>query len=244
MNRLNKSKSLNEIAQEWDNVCERRNDIIEAGQDFSLTGVTSPCIIQNITQHSKCNILDIGCGTGYLSNLLCEHSNAVVAIDISPKSIEIASHRYERENLLFLSSSVQDFEPQIPIDICVANMVLMTEPDVVSLLKSVHRILEKNGRFIFIITHPCFWPKYWGYDDASWFSYSEEICIQNEFATSLSSKLGITTHIHRPLEYYTSAIIDQGFVIESVQEPRPSEVPPENYHFDYPRFLCICCKKQ
>jgi 2-polyprenyl-3-methyl-5-hydroxy-6-metoxy-1,4-benzoquinol methylase len=42
------------------------------------------------------NILDLGCGTGEFSRLLARRANRVIAIDLSPNSIEIARQKSQQ----------------------------------------------------------------------------------------------------------------------------------------------------
>ena len=39
------------IASEWDHICEVRERLIQSGLDFSLTGVTAPCIEKYVLRH-------------------------------------------------------------------------------------------------------------------------------------------------------------------------------------------------
>ena len=48
MNKKTNKKTLNEIVCEWNKVSSKRQEIIEAGKDISLTYVTSPSIIRNL----------------------------------------------------------------------------------------------------------------------------------------------------------------------------------------------------
>ena len=48
---------------------------------------------------TKCQtVLDLGCGTGQFSRLLAERANRVVAIDLSPNSIQIAKQKSQQFN--------------------------------------------------------------------------------------------------------------------------------------------------
>lgn len=242
--KLTHQKNLIDISKEWDEVCLKRVESIEANQDFSLINVNIPCIINHLPYCNIENILEVGCGIGYLSNILSERCNQVIGIDISRKSIEFARNTYHNNNLQFEITSIQDYKPTIKIHTCIANMVLMTDPNIVQSLNAIYNIIEKNGSFLFTITHPCFWPKYWGYDIAPWFDYNNEIFIENEFSTSQNKNLGITTHIHRPLNFYFNLINETGFTIEKIIEPYPIKELPQNYSYSYPRFLFMLCAKK
>lgn len=241
-NKVN-TRSLNEIKNEWDTISEKREEIIELGKDISLTCVTSPCILNEIEKTKPSIILDVGCGTGYLTSKLSELCDFCYGVDISEKSIKKAKEKYSSPKINFINSSISNTNIDTLVDICVSNMVIMTDPEWKESLKRIFELLKSDGYFMLMLTHPCFWPLYWKYSDKSWFDYNREIYIQHEFSTSLSESLGVSTHIHRPLSLYIKTIIETGFDIISIEEPQPIENTPLEYHYDYPRFLFIKCKK-
>jgi hypothetical protein len=57
-------------------------------------------------------------------------------------------------------------------------MTLMTAPDLRAFAKALATLLQARGRFVAILTHPCFWPRYWGYEEEPWFHYEREIFIE------------------------------------------------------------------
>ncbi len=239
MNKLNR----NDIASEWDTVCLARQNLIDNGCDPSLIWVNIPCIIRNLPTTKVGKILDIGCGTGYLTNELLKFSLKCVGIDISKKSIDIACSRYNEESLNFYQSSICDFRYKSKFDLCVANMVFSSDPEFNISIKNVFNLLKKNGHLLLTLPHPCFWPKYWGYEKEDWYDYNSEIYVKNNFHTSWSNDIGFITQIHRPITMYLNNLIDCGFQIIKIEEPLPIKGFPQNYVYEYPRFLFIKCKK-
>lgn len=159
---------------------------------------------------------------------------------MSRKSVDNASKCYkEIENVRFFQSSIQDYKSDSFFTTCTANMVLMTDPDYSDDLQAIHSLLSDGGNFVFSITHPCFWPHYWGYQNKPWFNYRKECYIEKEFSTSLSQSIGVTTHIHRPLSFYLNGLNGAGFRIAEIIEPYPIASPPPHYYFDVPRFLHV-----
>ena len=232
------------IASEWDHICEVRERLIQSGLDFSLTGVTAPCIEKYVLQYQRDEVVDIGCGSGYLTARIAPFCNHITGIDISPHSIELAARDYSRDNITFICNSIQEFSSDKQVDMCIANMVLMSEPDIRGFLRATQNILADGGHFLMMITHPCFWPRYWGYEKEPWFSYKEELFIAEEFVTSLSpDTMGEITHIHRPLSQYIQELYAAGLQVKTIDEPYPvGEIPP-NYSFDFPRFLFVLAVK-
>ena len=118
-------------------------------------------------------------------------------------------------------------------------MVFMDDPEWKDSLIHIVEMLAPKGRLLMTITHPCFWPKYWGYQDEPWFNYSEEIFIQGDFSITMEKQIGITTHIHRPLSSYLSTLIQTGLKIEKIAELTSEKAMPSTDKQKYPRFIFI-----
>lgn len=243
MARKSRNKSSADISREWDVICHARQAVIEQGKDISLTAVTAPCILRNVGNDHPHRLLDVGCGSGYLTSRLSEVVDDCLGIDISGESIKLAQKLYSADNLQFQCSSIAEFNTDAPFDACVSNMVFMSDPDWLGSIRHIFDLLKPDGRLYFTITHPCFWPRYWNYQNESWFDYRQEIFIEGDFGTSLAKSIGTTTHIHRPMSQYFNGIISSGFTIESVEEPYPVKAVPEGYTYEYPRFLFFKCRK-
>lgn len=236
-------KNRQDISAEWDRICFERQSIIEQGKDLSLTTVTCPCILRNLKPLNPKNVLDIGCGTGYLTYQLAGITSKCTGIDFSDRSIQIAKTHYRRDNLTFECCAIEDFTPSEHFDACVANMVFTSTANWLEILEHIHNLMSEDGHFLLTVTHPWFWPRYWGYQNEPWFDYKKELHIEHDFKTSLSTSIGTTTHIHRSLSQYINGIISAGYAIEKIEEPYPTVSTPSEYHYDYPRFLFIQCKR-
>ena len=118
-------------------------------------------------------------------------------------------------------------------------MSLMTTPSLSDFAQALGKVLRPGTRFAAVLTHPWFWPRYWGYEKASWYSYEREIFVEAEFVTSTCSTEVVTTHVHRPLEQYARAFAEEGFVLERVVEPMPSAEVEALYPkgWEFPRFI-------
>lgn len=242
MNRKVNSKTIQDIAKEWNLICHQRDAVIDTGKDISLTCVTAPCILSNLKEKTG-SVLDLGCGTGYLTNKISQCCDICYGIDASENSIEIAKHKYTNSKIVFINNTIVDFQPNILFDVCVANMVFMTDPNLYDSLANVFKLLKSGGMLLATITHPCFWPIYWNYFNEPWFDYNTELFIQHDFTTSLSSSIGVTTHIHRPLSMYINLLKKVGFEIETLEELQPLYETPKEYRYEYPRFIFLKCKK-
>ena len=149
----------------------------------------------------------------------------------------------------FVLGDIEELKPKGEGDffsLAVANMSLMAVVHLDKCIDALARSLRPGGRLVFTITHPCFWPQYWNYSK-EWFCYGEENVIEAPFHISLDhSDQFLTTHVHRPLNYYISTLESSGFRIVRMLEPMPSSAVEKLYPrpWEYPRFLGAMCVRQ
>ena len=243
-------KSRSEIEREWDAIAPVRDFQISQGKDISFLKVLLPAIEQLTINSDFSHVLDVGCGVGFVTEAFSNRANYIVGVDLSKRSIELAQKRLtSSRHAHFYSKSVEEFAQQTAshsFSLAIANMTLMTALDLLSLLRSVARLLRTGGHFVFTITHPCFWSHYWGYDTADWFNYNQEIVVEAPFKISFDRSSIVTTHVHRPLSQYFNSLIEVGFLIEAVLEPfPPSDTDPEYLqNWKQPRFMAIRCVRE
>lgn len=237
-------KTQAQIAAEWDRIASRRAAQIESGLDLSFTYILVPAVLSLVSNSDLTNVIDIGCGAGFLTRELASRATQVVGVDISGKNIEYATKRWRNvPNVRFHTTSIEDYaeraeRPEFGVAVC--NMTLMTVLDLDNAVKAAARTLKVGGHLVATITHPCFWPRYWGYVDQPWFDYTREIVIESDFRISFETCRGfVTTHVHRPLERYFTVLSRAGFLIEEVQEPLPPREIERRYPapWEYPRFI-------
>ena len=101
-------------------------------------------------------------------------------------------------------------------------MVLMDVLWLDSFFRGLQARSYNGGALVFSITHPCFWPEHYGYASADWFRYERETIIESPFRIS-ADRVGSlpSTHLHRPLSAYISALRRAGFILEMLEEPMP-----------------------
>jgi len=244
------SKREEEIIQEWDRIARQRVQQIQSGEDISYHSILLPCISDLSSNSNFDSVIDIGCGVGFATEQLLKRAHRLVAIDFSSENIKITGERLNHyPNLSLINSSIEQFADTQPPNIftlAVANMMLMTALSLDNVIHSIARLLQKGGDFVFTITHPRFWPEYWGYADADWFNYSDEIIIEAPFIISLQSDKNFpTTHIHRPWDQYVDILHKYDFVIDTIVEPMPAEEHRSLYprQWKFPRFLGARCIK-
>lgn len=246
--RIENKIDIQRIANEWDQVVEKRNIEIKKGNDKSLLYILSPEIENRVQELSVKNsgvAVDCGCGSGYITSKIAPYCSKIIGIDISKKSIEIARREYSLNgNIEYQVAAIEEFGKNYIAcaDICIANMVLSNIIDGKGACSAIWRMLKEHGRLLITLPHPCFWSEYWGYAGQEWFDYKEQICISGDFCITGVGNLGITTHIHRPLEMYIEMLVETGFSIVGLKELY-SRINQGQNNFKKPRFLFIEAEK-
>ena len=104
---LVRAKSLSKIAREWDAIAALREDQIASGKDHSANFVLAPAILKGLKEGNS--LVDIGCGTGWLTARAEEHASFVVGVDPSHESIALARLRHPGRSIKYVAESVENF---------------------------------------------------------------------------------------------------------------------------------------
>lgn len=246
---LSQHKSAVELATEWDRLAVERHRQIAGGQDLSFEHVVVPTAIGLLHSADLTCLLDIGAGTGDFTCRLAKIAKEVIGVEPSSGCVEVARNYCRLANVRFVLGTLEDAASSSELSsvtAAVANMTLMTVPNLRSFIKSLSSTLKTGSRFIATFTHPCFWPKYWNYDSAPWFDYSKEIFIEAPFVISNCRTEFSTTHIHRPLELYMREFEQHDLELREFIEPIPSAEIQKLYPapWRYPRFIAASWEKR
>ncbi len=96
-------------------------------------------------------LLDVGCGTGTVAQLLSEKGFSVTGIDSSDSMLRIA--RKKSKDVLFIQADMRDFSSPVPFDAVYSLFsVINYLPDYTALLnffRNMFNVVAKGGLFIF-----------------------------------------------------------------------------------------------
>lgn len=99
-------------------------------------------------------IADLGCGEGWLSQLLAERAQRVIAVDLSPKMVAFAAQEAKKRNFANLEFRVGDLQnPPIPpesVDIAVLSQALHHAPNPEEAATAAFRILRPGGLLVIL----------------------------------------------------------------------------------------------
>lgn len=100
-------------------------------------------------------VLDLGCGTGNMTELLAKEGYDMIGVDNSEDMLEIASEKRAESglNILYLLQDMREFElygtVRAVICLCDSLNYLLEEDDLLTTFKLVNNYLDPNGLFIF-----------------------------------------------------------------------------------------------
>jgi 2-polyprenyl-3-methyl-5-hydroxy-6-metoxy-1,4-benzoquinol methylase len=181
-------------------------------------------------------ILDAGCGEGYLSRILAKKGANATGIDSSTKLIEAARSQNLADvlSVSFDIGSVDDLPyPDSAFDLVVCNHLVNDLFDPSKPISEFARVLRSSGRLIILMLHPCFYNKHAERDQATngmiASSYFDIRSVEQTFQVGGLTSPAANIAWFRPLEFYTEELRKSGFAITSLTEPHPS---PEQWRTD------------
>ena len=181
-------------------------------------------------------ILDLGCGNGYLARKFAKKGARITAVDSSPRMIRNAK-AHDPKNVLQIRYLQSDASRLVGIsnasfDLVFANMSLMDMANAKEVIREVSRVLKQGGRFVASICHPCF-------DNGSNSGWMMEKSIgepakvfrqirayrgvsPEKFPWRIGDrKFAYTVGYHRQLSWYTNALGSSLLGIIRMEEPMP-----------------------
>ena len=232
----------NETGRYWNDSADAWTKLARAGYDVYRDYLNTPAFYALLPSVSGLNGLDIGCGEGYNTRLLAKRGARVTAVDISEVFIAHAKEAEGSEPLGIdyrVASAVALPFPDATFDFATAFMSLMDVPETDCVLAEAWRVLKPGGFLQFSITHPCFDTAHRrNLRDAGGLTYAIEV---GEYfrdrdgeidewlftAAPAHAQRGLRKfripRFTRTLSYWLNLLIQTGFVLERIEEPRPTD---------------------
>ncbi|NHI84265.1 MAG: class I SAM-dependent methyltransferase [Candidatus Thorarchaeota archaeon] len=249
------------IEEQWQVNSEAFAELIGGTGTPHHQEILVPCLDRMIGDVTGKDLLDAGCGEGYLSRRYAKKGASVTGVDISRKLIKlcnfhtIGNARYHVGNICALDESYES-----SFDIALCNLVLLNVPCLDDALKGFHRVLRENGILVFSVVHPAFnfyGPGTWemGKKDPEtrrrrglFFkvdNYFDEHEYQRYWRTRQGEKFPVPiSFFHRTISTYANAVVETGLDILEIDEPQP--VSDDDF-FDrerrIPFFMVVKAKK-
>jgi len=231
-----------EVGRLWNENADAWTKLARAGYDVYRDYLNTPAFLEMLPDVDGLAGIDIGCGEGHNTRLLARRGARVTAVDIAEKFIKHAREHEQKEPLGIdyqVASAVELPFPNESFDFATGFMSFMDIPETDRVLAEAYRVLKPGGFLQFSITHPCYdTPHRRQIRDEQGITHAIEVGDyfrdQNgEVAEWLfgaappEAKAGLpmfkVPRFTRTLGQWLNLLIDTGFVLERVGEPRPSD---------------------
>jgi 2-polyprenyl-3-methyl-5-hydroxy-6-metoxy-1,4-benzoquinol methylase len=209
------------VIRVWEASADRVHDFDEQG-DSARRWLLNPTIFALLGETNGRRILDAGCGQGYLCRLLAKRGASVTGVEpslpwyaaaVAREEADPQGIKYARADLSILAQT----HPHLlgDFDAVISNMVLIDIPDYVSAIRSCSQALVSGGLFICTLLHPCF-------EESSTLWPEKRSVETRDYLDPSIHEQRIGYLFHRPLSSYIDAVLDAGFILTRMVEPRLS----------------------
>jgi ubiquinone/menaquinone biosynthesis C-methylase UbiE len=231
-----------QVGRYWDENAEVWTKLARAGYDVYRDYLNTPAFFDTLPEVADLLGLDIGCGEGHNTRLLARRGARVAAIDISKAFIQHAERSERQEPLgidYVVASAVELPFGAATFDFAVGLMSFMDIPETQRVLSEAYRVIKPGGFLQFSIEHPCFaTPHRRNLRNQHSLTYAIEV---GDYFRNLRGDIsewlfgaappdvreGLrkfkTPRFTHTLSQWLNLLIDTGFALERIEEPRPSD---------------------
>lgn len=132
-------KRFDDAAADWD----------EKPQRVALARRVAEAIEQVIPLTGSMRVLEYGCGTGLVSRALSPRVAKIIAVDTSPRMLEVLRQKAREEKIYNLETLVHDLTvnplPEQDFDLVISSMTLHHIPDFAALVHRFFALLKPGG---------------------------------------------------------------------------------------------------
>ena len=199
-------------------------------------------------------VLDLGCGYGEHCKMFIERgADSVLGIDISQKMLAVANRENADPRIEYRRLPMERLdEIDDNFDLVVSSLALHYVKDFAPVVKNVHRLLKNGGVFLFSQEHPLVTCHSTG---SRWTKNEKgEKLHVNLSNYGISGERTTTWFVddlkiyHRTFSEILNTLTEEGFTLEKMLEPLPTEELLQKYPdhrdlFHKPDFLLVRVKK-
>jgi SAM-dependent methyltransferase len=165
--------------------------------------------------------LDLGCGEGRLSRDLKGLGHSVVGVDAAQTMVAAARDADAEIDVQLADAAALPFG-ESEFDLVIAFMSLQDVEDIEGTIGECARVLEDGGRICIAIVHPINSAGSFVGDDGEGPFVIEGSYLQPSYYADDVERDELRVRFvsaHRPLQTYTDALSEAGFLIEHLREP-------------------------
>jgi SAM-dependent methyltransferase len=204
-----------------------------------------PTMLELLGEMASQDVLDAGCGEGYLSRILAARGARVTGVDLAPRLIELARQKGSPGEIVYRAADLSVPQPELEarFDAVASYLVLNDVEEYRGFAETLARSLKTDGRAVLSFNNPYSYMLRRGLGSAYFASGSMHPC-------GLSSVGVPVSFYHRTLPEYLDAFLGAGLrLTRMVDLERPSmaarrasgeELPP---HDQLPHFTVLAFSK-
>jgi ubiquinone/menaquinone biosynthesis C-methylase UbiE len=165
--------------------------------------------------------LDLGCGEGRVARDLAAIGHRVTGIDASPSLVAAARTEDPSGDYVHGDATALPFADDA-FDLVVAYNSLMDIEDMPGAVRETARVLEEGGRFCLAIVHPVNSAGGFSDDSSESAFVIDGTYLGERRYTDVLERDGLEMtfqSVHRPLQSYSRALEEAGFLVEAIREP-------------------------
>jgi len=232
----------NRVREYWNKNADAWTHLARAGYDTYRNHLNTPAFLDMLPDVRGLNGVDIGCGEGYNTRLLAEKGAHMTALDIS----DVFVHHAHRENasrgldIRSLNASAVELPfASLSFDFAAAFMSLMDIAETEQVISEAFRVLKPGGFLQFSIMHPSYDTPHrvklehengiaYAYEVGDYFHEMQGEVQTWQFSAAIADDMkGFEPfqipRFTRTLSHWINLLMDSGFQIERIAEPRPSD---------------------
>lgn len=198
-----------------------------------------PALLSLIDTFSNKKVLDIGCGFGdFCRYARTQGASYVLGIDPSQNMIQDAISNTHDSATHYECAPIETYQANPrQFDLIISSLALHYVKDLAPVFKKIHSWLKQDGLFIFSVEHPICT------QNNSNLPYRDEgLFTQNWFVDGVEK-------YHRTLSTYLNGLLENGFQINKVLEPMPTDAqiqenPKLEIHKIRPPILVVSASKK
>ena len=135
--------SIDKIQQDFDRLAPFSNEGWDHNSQYHAF------LLRHLPAASEADALEIGCGTGGFSRLLSRRYRHVLALDLSPRMIQIARERSRQfPNIDFQVADVMNYDFSARSFGCIASIATLHHLPLESILAQLGDLLQPNGSLL------------------------------------------------------------------------------------------------
>jgi len=217
----------------WSEIAAWYDEILSAGSGPHDTALKA--LLELVPDPTTGVLLDVACGQGLATRaLVARGADRVLGVDSAQAMLELASKRTDPAAPIgwLFDDAQRLLECQSDsFDGVTCQLGLMDIADLEGTLRSIYRVLRPGGWFVFVISHPAFLAPHaetrTDSQDRSGRLVSRYFDAEFWRSENPNGIRGRAGNYHRPLHVYLNALIETGFRLDRLLEPRASPLLAE-----------------